>query len=82
MLYIQEHWGIENRLHWFRNVTFDEDHARPGGHAPICWAILNCWLISIICPLGYRTIPQGILYLANNARRVYTILTQVFSLDK
>lgn len=27
---IQQHWNIENRLHWVRDVTFEEDHARPG----------------------------------------------------
>ena len=23
--WVQGHWGIENRLHWIRNVVFDED---------------------------------------------------------
>jgi hypothetical protein len=32
--HIQQHWGIENRLHWVRDVTFDEDHARPGEMRP------------------------------------------------
>jgi hypothetical protein len=32
---IQQHWTIENRLHWVRDVTFDEDHPRPGGTAPV-----------------------------------------------
>ncbi|GAB4305542.1 MAG: hypothetical protein Fur0025_47600 [Oscillatoriaceae cyanobacterium] len=31
---IQQYWGIENRLHWVRDVTFAEDYARPGGNAP------------------------------------------------
>ena len=25
---IRGHWSIENRLHWVRDVTFDEDHCR------------------------------------------------------
>ena len=23
--WVQGHWGIENRLHWVRDVVFDED---------------------------------------------------------
>ena len=26
--YIRGHWGIENRLHWYLDVTFREDHCR------------------------------------------------------
>ena len=24
---IRGHWGIENRLHWLKDVIFDEDHS-------------------------------------------------------
>ena len=26
--YIRHHWGIENRLHWVRDVTFNEDSSQ------------------------------------------------------
>lgn len=26
--YERAHWGVENRLHWVRDVTFREDHSR------------------------------------------------------
>ncbi len=26
--WVQEHWGIENRLHWVRDVTYDEDRSQ------------------------------------------------------
>ncbi len=26
--WVQNHWGIENRLHWVRDVTFDEDRSQ------------------------------------------------------
>jgi len=36
----QGHWGIENRLHWVKDVTFAEDFPpRRGGNAPVNWAI-------------------------------------------
>ena len=76
--HIQQHWSIENQLHWVRDVTFEEDHARPGGHAPVMWAILNCFLLNIVRHLGCRTIPQGIRILANQVQRVFEFLTQGF----
>ena len=81
-LHIQHHWSIENRLHWVRDVTFEEDFARPGGNAPIIWAILNCFVISIVRQLGYRTIPQGVRILTNQVRRIFDILTVGFSPPK
>jgi predicted transposase YbfD/YdcC len=37
------HWGIENKVHWVRDVTFDEDrHQVRSGAAPqVCSAIRN-----------------------------------------
>jgi predicted transposase YbfD/YdcC len=77
---IQQHWCIENRLHWVRDVTFAEDYARPGGNAPMNWAVLNCWLVTIIRQLGSRTIPQGVRLLSNQVQKVMDILTKGFSL--
>lgn len=76
--HIQQHWSIENRLHWVRDVTFQEDTARPGGNAPVNWAILNCFLITLVRQLGYRTVPQGARVLANQVQRVFEFLTQGF----
>ncbi|WP_456319800.1 ISAs1 family transposase, partial [Mycobacterium ulcerans] len=28
MTWMRQHWGIENSLHWIRDVTFDEDRQR------------------------------------------------------
>lgn len=54
---IQQHWEMENRLHWVRDVLFEEDYVRAGGNAPVNWAILNCWLLNWVRQLGYRTVP-------------------------
>ena len=71
--------GIEG-LHWVRDVTFGEDYARPGGNAPMNWAVLNFWLLTIIRQLGSRTIPQGVRLLTNQVQKVMAILTRFFSL--
>lgn len=73
--HIQERWGIENRLHWVRDVTFCEDHPpRLGGDAPVNWAVFNCWVITLIRQLGYRTIPDGIRGLTNRVEKVFHLL--------
>lgn len=76
---IQRHWHIENRLHWVRDVLFEEDVARRGGNSPIIWAILNCWLLNLVRKQGCRTVPQGIRNLTNEVELVWGLLTQGFS---
>ncbi|MHB1235367.1 MAG: ISAs1 family transposase [Microbacteriaceae bacterium] len=41
--YIRGHWGIENRLHWVRDVTYREDHSqiRTGNAAHVMASIRN-----------------------------------------
>jgi hypothetical protein len=43
------HWSIENRLHWVRDVTFDEDRCRARtGHAAQLLACLRNLAISLL----------------------------------
>jgi predicted transposase YbfD/YdcC len=45
----REHWHIENRLHWVRDVTFDEDRSQVrAGHAPQVMAALRNVAISVL----------------------------------
>jgi predicted transposase YbfD/YdcC len=41
--YVRGHWGIENRLHWVRDVTYDEDRSqvRTGNAAHVMASIRN-----------------------------------------
>src|SRR6266852_1811275 len=47
------HWGIENGLHYRRDVTFHEDHAQLRmGHAPEMLAVLNNIVLGLFARQG------------------------------
>ena len=75
MRLIRGHWAIENRLHWVKDVTFDEDYpSRPGGHAPVNWAILFTWIVTLVRRAGIRTVPQALRLWANQVEAVFSFL--------
>jgi hypothetical protein len=44
---IREHWSIENKLHWIRDVTFAEDHSQiRTGNGPAVMATLRNFAVS------------------------------------
>lgn len=55
------HWGIENRLHWVRDVTFDEDRrqVRTGAAPQIVAAITNA-AISLLRLTGTANIAAAL----------------------
>ena len=56
----REEWGMENSLHWVRDVTFNEDHCqvRRGG-APQALAILNNIVISTLRLAGQENVAKA-----------------------
>jgi predicted transposase YbfD/YdcC len=53
----REHWHIENRLHWVRDVTFDEDRSQVRvGHIPQVMAALRNLTISLLRLSGAQNI--------------------------
>ena len=63
--YIRGHWGIENRSHYVRDRTFDEDRSqvRVGG-APQVLATLRNLAISILRLNGFKNIAVGLRWVA------------------
>ena len=57
----RSHWEIENRLHWVRDVTFDEDRSqiRKKNGAKVMASLRNL-VISILRLLGFRYVPEGL----------------------
>lgn len=58
---IRGHWSIENRLHWVRDVTFDEDRSRVrrGAAAQVMAALRNV-AIGLLRLAGGKNIAAGI----------------------
>lgn len=73
---VQDHWQIENGLHWVKDVTLNEDDPPcRGGYAPISWAVLNSFLITIARKLDAVTVPAAMRLLANQVDKVFRLLT-------
>jgi predicted transposase YbfD/YdcC len=59
--WVQGHWGIENRLHWARDVTYDEDRSQVRtGNAPQVMATLRNTAISLLRLDGWDNIAAGL----------------------
>lgn len=55
------HWSIENRLHWVRDVTFDEDRSQiRTGAAPQVMAALRNLVISLLRMAGKTNIAAAL----------------------
>lgn len=53
----REHWGIENKLHYVRDVTCREDQARANaGNAPQALAALRNTVLTVLRRLGFKPV--------------------------
>jgi len=69
------HWEIENRLHWVRDVTFDEDRSqiRKGNGAQMMASLRN--LVISLCRLRkFRYIPSGIRYFSMHLEEALNLI--------
>lgn len=58
---IRHHWTIENRVHWVRDVTYDEDRCRiRTQNGPRMMASIRNLAISIARMMGFQYIPDAI----------------------
>jgi hypothetical protein len=73
--YVRGHWGIENRSHYVRDRTFDEDRCqvRTGG-APQVLATLRNLAISILRLAGFENIAAGTRWAAWDHRRALALI--------
>jgi len=74
------HWSIENRLHWVRDVTFDEDRCQVRtGHGPRALASLRNFIIGLIRRMITQprtSIPSILRHFAARPAQALLIFTQ------
>lgn len=71
------HWGIENRLHWVRDVTFDEDRCQIRcGSAPQVMAALRNTVIGLLNVAGITRIAQALRRCAARPYEALRLLLQ------
>ena len=69
------HWTVENRLHWVRDVTYDEDRSQVrtlGG--PRMMATLRNLAISLLRLAGAHYIAKAIRWCARDASRCLRLI--------
>lgn len=72
---VREHWHIENRLHWVRDVTYREDASRVRtGNAPRVMASLRNLAINAFRRTGHTNIAAALRAAARDATRPLTLL--------
>jgi predicted transposase YbfD/YdcC len=61
LTFTREHWHIENKSHWVRDVTFDEDRSQVRrGNLPHVMAALRNAVISLLRTAGIKNIAQAL----------------------
>jgi hypothetical protein len=71
----REHWGIENSLHWVRDVTLDEDRSRVRkGAAAQAMASLRNVVISLLRLAGATNIARALRHLAHHPTRALRLI--------
>ena len=73
--WVQGHWGIENRLHYVRDVTFGEDASRiRTGAGPRVMATLRNLAIAILRNAGHTNIAAALRHTARAPERAIKLL--------
>jgi predicted transposase YbfD/YdcC len=66
---IQQHWSIENRLHWVKDVVTKEDSSpQLHGYASTNISILKSWVFNLLKINGYDSLTEAIDALSHNLK--------------
>ena len=71
--WVQGHWSIENKLHWVRDVTFDEDRSQVRtGQTPRIMASLRNTALNLLRLTGFSEIATAARHHSRNPERAIT----------
>lgn len=74
-LLIRQHWHVENRLHWPKDVVLKEDSTPTcAGRAITGFAILRTIVVNLFRANGYQSITEGLDMLANDITTLFSFL--------
>lgn len=72
---IRQHWGIENRLHWVKDVIFGEDNAPLSNYnAASNWSIIRNVAINLARKGGYDSLTKAERFLAHDIDKLFLLL--------
>ena len=72
---IRQHWGIENRLHWVKDVVFGEDAAPLSNYnAATNWSIIRNIAINLARLGGYDSLTKAERFLAHDIDKIFLLL--------
>lgn len=74
MAMVRNHWTIENRVHWVRDVTFDEDRCRIRKGGALLMASLRNAAISLLRIAGARFIAPALRHCARMGKQVLRMI--------
>jgi len=72
---IRYHWGVENRLHWVKDVVFDEDSAQiVDGYAVANFSIIRSFVINLLRHNGFDSLTRAIRLCCHNIPLLFSFL--------
>ena len=72
---LREHWHIENRMHWVRDVTFDEDRSQVRtGSAPQVMAALRNLTTTLVRWAGHNNVAAALRRHAAQVSQAFALL--------
>jgi hypothetical protein len=73
---VRDHWSIENKVHWIRDVTFTEDHSQiRTGNGPAVMATLRNFALSRHRLAGHTNIAAACRHTSRHPIRAADLLT-------
>ena len=77
LAWVRQYWGIENGLHYRRDVSLNEDATRmKNSTAAQVWATLNNLVVGLRAHLPFASVPQARRHFAARPEDALDILTR------